>query len=300
MALQEPVSFLDAAYEVLTVSGRSMTPTELVGVALRLGLLRTVGVTPEQTMKSKLSTEIRKKGDSSAFVRTGPNLFGLRCWGLPEFIAPRFEKGLMREDIVVFDRDILRDFFPSDGITRIAPEDGEMLSSQLFTMNRQEAEETFDVVQLVSQFLVMHSGKIATYKRSRRLPEERLHGQRSLLFGGHLNWDDLSFVSPFDPENGHFFIRRELAEEVIIKNGSPSLRLIGGIYDPRSAVSEQHVGVLYEVRLPVGATMEIGERGFLMDLSLQSVEEIQGAIDAYENWSELVHRTLLQTGEVAT
>lgn len=294
-------SFLDAAEQVLKQHARPLKPEDIVGLAVEAGFLRTRGATPAQTMKAKLSTDVLGRRGASRFKRSGPNLFALREWDdVPEFIADRFQRALLDEDIVVFDASSLRSFFPVDGITRLAPERGRDLVVESFPMKRQEAERRYDVIQLVSQFLVVHRHNIATHKRTKRLPEARLHGVRSMLFGGHLNPEDVNpLFSPFDPENGSLYIRRELSEEVRIHGGDPALELIGGIYDPRRDVSRQHLGVLYVVRVPSHCEIEIGERGFLQQLAFEDVDGIAGHLHEFENWSELVYRSLLE-GAVLT
>jgi hypothetical protein len=146
------LSFLDAAEKVLMKVGKPLRPLEIVEHALELGLLRSKGQTPEQTMKAKLSTDVLEKKLGSRFMRTDPNAFGLRTWShLTEYMADRFQKALLEADIVVFDAGVLRDFFPVDGITVLDLERGWDLVAQTFPMQRTEAEETYDVIQLFSQ-----------------------------------------------------------------------------------------------------------------------------------------------------
>jgi predicted NUDIX family phosphoesterase len=290
------LSFLDAAEHVLSIAGIPLNPDEITRTAMTLRLLKSTGATPSQTMKAKLSTDVLKGRGKSRFMRSGPNVFALRSWeGIPEFVADRFQKALLDEEIIVFDAAILRNYFPQDGITALDPGLGQDLISHTFEMKRSDAEESYSVIQLVSQFLVVHRHRVATHKRTRRLPESRLHGVRSLLFGGHLNADDVApLFGPFDPVDGPRYITRELSEEVRIKGGDPQLELIGGIYDPRRDVSRQHLGVLYLVRVPDSCEIEIGERGFLQQLKFEPVSDLSRHIEEFENWSELVFRTLLQ------
>lgn len=297
---RQELSFLDAAEQVLLRAKRPLRPSEIVEQAVAWGLLSTSGLTPQQTMKAKLSTDVLNRKRDSRFMRTDKNTFGLRSWSHEaEYMADRYQKALLDEDIVVFDAEILREFFPTDGITQLDVQRGWDLVAQTYPMQRTEAEATYDVIQLVSQFLVIHHGKVATHKRTRRLPEARLHGVHSLLFGGHLNPDDIApLFSPFDPLNGPTYITRELSEEVRILGGDPSLELVGGIYDPRRDVSRQHLGVLYVVRVPDYCEIQIGERGFLQQLAFEGVDEIEAHLGDFENWSELVHRSLLRTGEL--
>ena len=59
---------------------RPMKPREIVDSAKDDGLFsdKLAGKTPAQTMKAKISVNIRTKGTASIFVRTGPNTFYLR------------------------------------------------------------------------------------------------------------------------------------------------------------------------------------------------------------------------------
>src|SRR5438067_685818 len=72
--------FLRAAVAVLRRYRRPLRPKEIVDLGLREGFFsdKRIGVTPDQTMKSKLSVHIRRYGDASPFVRTGPGRFYLR------------------------------------------------------------------------------------------------------------------------------------------------------------------------------------------------------------------------------
>lgn len=282
------LSFLDAAEIVLTQASSPLSPEEIVARALAEGLISSRGATPSQTMKSKLSQDILGKRSDSRFKRTAKNTFGLRSWVQPEFVADRYQKALLDEEIVVFDTLALRGFFPTDGVTHLTAEQGRDLIAVTFPMQRRIAEETFDVIQLVSQFLVIKDGRVVTHKRTKRLPESRLHGAYSLLFGGHLNPDDISpLFSPFDPSAGSMFIDRELQEELKIAGGK-QLSLIGGLYEPSREVSKQHLGILYRVDVPPNASIEIGERGFLMDLRFETIDEISSRLEQFENWSSLV------------
>jgi predicted NUDIX family phosphoesterase len=285
-------SFLDAAESVLESANKPLHPTEITKIAKNRRLIETAGLTPEQTMKAKLSTDILTHKESSRFMRTDRNEFGLRHWRgrYDEYIADRFQKALLDEEIVVFDRDLLGSFIPRPGLFELSPEASQELLVSLRPMQRREAEEDMSVIQLVSAFLVRAGDRIATYKRTRRLPESRLHGVYSLLFGGHLNPDDVPpLFSIFDPDLGSSFIQRELHEELRFSQ-PPPMTLRGVIYDTSREVSVQHLGVMYEVNVPQSESIEVGERGFLQHLAFETPQEILDRMDDFENWSELVLR----------
>jgi predicted NUDIX family phosphoesterase len=259
-------------------------------IAIEQGIIQSSGATPAQTMKSKLSTDILKGHERSRFMRTSQNHFGLRSWSEEhsEYIAERYQKALLDEEIVVFPAAVLRKFVPSDGIHRLTPDASLDLISHTFPAQRRLAEDDFSIIQLVSQFLVFADGRIATYKRTKRLPESRLHGVHSLLFGGHLNPDDVPpLFSVLDPQVGPLHIQRELSEEVRFSL-EPKLELVGVIYDTSQEVSRQHLGILYEVHTPPETDIEIGERGFLQQLQFETPAEILQHAGDFENWSMMV------------
>jgi predicted NUDIX family phosphoesterase len=282
--------FLEAAYEVLHITRKPLSAPEIVETARALGLLKTTGKTPEQTMKSKLATNILRDGDRSAFMRAAKGRFALREWKgeYPEHIADRYQKALFDEDIVVFPAPSLQRYVPVDGLYR-GPFDEKGLYDECRPMRRREAEEDFSVIQLVSVFVIRYHDQYLTYKRTKRLPESRLHGVYSLGFGGHLNPSDLTpLLNIFDPAVGLPFLERELREEVKFESlGSTDICYRGLIYDTSREVSKQHLGLVYDV-VASSPAFEIGERGFLMNPKYETIEEINQRRDDFENWSLLL------------
>jgi len=84
--------FKQAAVEILRSERRLMPTGEIARLALRRGLVRCTGKTPEATMASALYTDIKRKEDHSLFVRPREGLFGLREWideGVIQIIPPQ-------------------------------------------------------------------------------------------------------------------------------------------------------------------------------------------------------------------
>lgn len=281
--------FLNAAYTVLRQEHKPLSAREITELAQTRGLLRSEGQTPWQTMKSKLSTDILRRGESSFFMRSAEGRFALREWetDLPEYKADRYQKALFDEDIVVFPTSSLHRYVPGVGLFR-GPVDSRSLRAELTPMRRRLAERDPTVIQLVSVFVVRHGNRVLTHKRTKRLPESRLHGYYSLSFGGHLNPDDV--CSPlfdiFDPQQGMPWLARELGEELILPTFSHFI-FRGLLYDDSREVSRQHLGVVYDIVVPT-EVFKIGERGFLMDAKFESVNSIRKRIAEFENWSLLL------------
>jgi hypothetical protein len=70
-------SFKSAAIQVLGVVAKSLHYKEITRLAIEGGLLETSGDTPEATMNSQISVEIKNLGDASDFIRTAPGVFAL-------------------------------------------------------------------------------------------------------------------------------------------------------------------------------------------------------------------------------
>jgi predicted NUDIX family phosphoesterase len=282
--------FLKAAYEVLSAAQEPLSAPEITARAMDGSLLRSVGLTPWQTMKSKLSTDILKLGERSVFMRAEKGRFALREWQkiYPEHIADRYQKALIEEDILVFPASSLGRYIPGVGLFA-GDLDRDALLAECRPMRRLDAEEDFSVIQLVSVFIIRHRDRYLTYKRTKRLPESRLHGEYSIGFGGHLNPDDLApLLNILDPELGLPLIERELREEIRVDSlGSTAISYRGLLYDDSREVSKQHLGVTYQV-LAESEFFQIGERGFLIDAKYETLEQMMRRRDAFENWSVLL------------
>jgi predicted NUDIX family phosphoesterase len=283
--------FLRAAYDVLKLEGRPLSAQEITATAIQKGLLATDGRTPSQTMKAKLSVEILRNGEQSLFKRSEKARFALREWAeIGEHVADRYQKALFDEDIVVFPSELRSVYVPKVGLNRGAL-DSEGLLAECFPMRRRTAEEDPSVIQLISVFVVRSRDRILTYKRSKRLPESRLHGFYSIAFGGHLNPEDvLHMFNIFDPEQSHAWLTRELYEELRLndkENQVAALNYVGLLYDDSMPVSRQHLGLVYDVALS-SDRFAIGERGFLVDPKFETLDEIRKRISDFENLSVIL------------
>lgn len=284
--------FLDIAYQILMAQGQPLTASELTEIGLRTGCLRTSGITPSQTMKSKLSTDILINKGKSVFMRTNEGKFALRQWhSYEEYIADRFSKGLLQEDVIVFPAESIKRYISVPGLHPIVLSNGQSLLQECKTMKRDDAERDFSVIQLISVFVLSYGNRYLTYKRTKRLPESRLHGLYSMIFGGHINPDEaLPLFNIFEPQYGEMLLLRELEEEVrFAADMFPLVQYKGLLYDDSKEVSQQHLGIVYDVFLR-SPKYEIGERGFLMDSRLETLNDIQNRLQDFENWSQLVAR----------
>jgi len=77
-----PLTFKHAAYKVLLTEKRPLRIEDITDIALKRGLLRTAGKTPDATMGAQVYTDIKTNKGNSVFVQLGKNKFGLREWEL--------------------------------------------------------------------------------------------------------------------------------------------------------------------------------------------------------------------------
>lgn len=281
------LTFLEIAERYLRSEQKPLSAREITTLAVRDGVLKTQGKTPWQTMKSKLSTDILTHGEASRFKRVYQGVFTLRSGGEEEYVATRFQKNKLDETIAVIPKEKLHQLIPRQGFWKKAV-NRQTLARLAEPMLRRQAEETYEVIQLVSVFVVMHEGMYLTHMRSARLPESRLHGQYSMMLGGHLSIEDFSQLTLdlFSDENDLSdctYILRELSEELILST-DPRVSPVGFIYDESRDVSRQHLGIIYLVELPK-LSYEIGERGFLLNAKMESIDEIKARRSDFENWS---------------
>jgi hypothetical protein len=84
---------LEAVEVVLADAGEPLGYREITRRVLEQGLWQTKGLTPEATIHARLAVDIKDLGMGSSpgvgsrFQRTGPGVFALRKWGLPEVAA---------------------------------------------------------------------------------------------------------------------------------------------------------------------------------------------------------------------
>lgn len=69
-----------AAEQVLREAGRPLHYADITELALEQGYLQSAGATPQNTMRARLSVDVRDN-PRSIFRRTARGVFGLAEWG---------------------------------------------------------------------------------------------------------------------------------------------------------------------------------------------------------------------------
>ena len=139
----------------------------------------------------------------------------------------------MGEKILVFDRGLILGLGELPGITR----DYDNISyffrqciPRTYFVDRDEAELNESLLQVIPYIVIHHMDTFATYRRSAKGGENRLHDKFSIGLGGHVNIDDLATAVCTPPDRmmnaiGHGLkscqelaimhaIRREVYEEI--------------------------------------------------------------------------------------
>ena len=75
-----PLPFWRAALQVLKDAGTPMHYEDITQRALETELIETRGKTPSASVNAQISVKIKRLGDASPFVRTGPGIFALSEW----------------------------------------------------------------------------------------------------------------------------------------------------------------------------------------------------------------------------
>ena len=247
------------------------------------------GKTPWKTINARISAEILDQGTNSVFIRVADGRFGLREWpDAVEHTVVRRKIKPVDETIAVIPRSRFLEFLVSRRNSEFFDIDYVELFKEALGMPRIEAEETEEFVQLIPLFFVRQDNQFLTYKRTRRLPEKRLHGTRSINFGGHLQVEDFPTLFASDPEVVHQSLQRELREELEFDPDEKSVDFFGAIHETKNMFGRQHVGIVFEVCSRGAVSVNSGEPGFLTSLEFMSKAEITSNKDEFDDWTFLV------------
>lgn len=191
----------------------------------------------------------------------------------------------MGELILVVRADELRQHFDFQGFLPLTHEQVEELynSIEIIKMDRDRAEEDPTFKQLVAYSAVRSGDNYLTYLRGKGLGEARLHGNRSIGIGGHINFDDKPTL--FGDHRLTVAAHREVDEEINIPE-EYKLYLAGLLNDDSNAVGQVHLGLVYvaELKKP---EINKRERG-IARISFERPQELRSKRDEFETWSQIL------------
>lgn len=297
--------FLNAARKVFEIKRKPMHPREIVAEGIREGLFtdKIAGKTPYQTMKSKLSVNIRRLGSKSEFVRTAPGVFYLRKLLEPSqdiYQAPPIKMPTSGEDVLLFNSTILDQHGRFQGIKKSwkhfyrALEQPDVCSYR----DRISAETDNNHKQVLTYVMVTRKGSVLTYKRgSYNRVEDFLRGCQCIGFGGHVVLKDRDLFS--DPLGLVTATARELSEELklppkdVVRLGTEDcLRCVGILNDDSSTVGQRHFAFLFQYEVSSDSYWNKPERGEKSITQLQWLDRNSSPqhIWLFEYWSQLCLR----------
>jgi predicted NUDIX family phosphoesterase/dephospho-CoA kinase len=304
--------FISVARQVLRAEKQPMTPRDIWWTGKdKMGLFsdKIAGQTPWQTLKSKLSVHVRRNGDQSEFVRTGPGKFFLRelidaqtrIYPTPPLRPPN-----PTENVLVFPTSMLDECGRFQGIEtswrKIA---NHVLDPKACSyLFRPQAEVDNRHKQVVTYIMVCRGSKTLGFKRGTyNWAEEFLRGCHCIGFGGHTAESDNDL---FDREwlGIRRTVARELAEELQLPQKdrerlarATGLQVVGVLNDDSSDVGRRHFAFIFRYQVsddPYWNHPIRGEKA-ITQLRWLDVTSPNFSLSGFEYWSQLCFRTYFKS-----
>ena len=237
-----------------------MNPRVIWDYAEAQGLVPDKGIsgkTPFQTLKSKISTHIRRYGDSSLFIRTAPGKFFLRELlkpGQEPYAAKPLEPPGRDEKVLSFPTHLLDKLGRFQGISKHPNKlYRRLLRRELCThIPRAEAELNNQYKQVVTYSLVTRGNALLAFRRGNYTRTDKfLRGSHCVGFGGHVVEDDLTLFNYGDMGVSDSAVR-EIAEELNLPEDDrmrisrkEGFRLMAALNDDSSDVGRRHFAFIF-------------------------------------------------------
>lgn len=296
--------FLRVAEALFVQHKEPMTAKQLIDRALAQGMLESAGKTPWQTMKAKLSVDIRRQGNASPFVRTAPGRFYLRQLMDTEdeiFEARPLTPPAASEDVLVFPSAALDSAGRFQGITNDwQPLMEPLLGPAARHMDRLQAEQVDDFKQVLTYIMVTRGSEVACFERGAyNRVEESLRGLSCVGFGGHVQLGDHDLTSSSD----YGLLRsaaRELSEELYLPPADAKrvealegLKIIGALNDDSSVLGRRHFAYVLTYEVTDSSDWDSLQRGEKSINQLRWIDTTSPdlPLERFEYWSQLCLRT---------
>jgi predicted NUDIX family phosphoesterase len=191
------------------------------------------------------------------------------------------------ERVLVLPRDEVPGGCDFTGLRPLSNGQLEVLQARLVAagvwMARDAAEDDPRHKQLIPYVVVRDAERVFLMERTEAGADARLHRRATIGVGGHLN--------PVDdgPDPLGAGLRREWREE-LDADWEPEFTAIGLLNDDRNPVGSVHLGIVFEVQTG-GRPIDVRERAKRSG-RLASLDEVWGAWDRLETWSQLVAEAL--------
>jgi predicted NUDIX family phosphoesterase/dephospho-CoA kinase len=300
--------FLIVAERVLLAKGNAMSASQIVDYATAHQLFsdRVAGKTPFQTMKSKLSVDIRTNGSNSKFMRTAPGKFFLRAalpTGIVEYEAPKYLKTPPSERVLTVPSAEFYKHVHFQGISLSHARVQKLLNPSVCRyLDRLEAELSNDSKQVLTYIMVSRGTGVLCFQRGNfNRVEDFLRGSNCIGFGGHVSETDNSLLS--EGSMGLFeSARRELMEELRLPRIDQTrllegrgLSLVGVLNDDSSPVGRRHFAFIFRYKVSRDTFWDKPIKGEKSIAQLHWIRPNKGhqPIWKFEYWSQLCLRQFL-------
>jgi predicted NUDIX family phosphoesterase len=150
-------------------------------------------------------------------------------------------------------------------------------------MRRSDAEGDPGFKQIIPYAIFTHQGRILSYVRGGQGGEKRLSSKRSIGIGGHMNDSDAG-GGMFDEKAYQQALQREISEELQIGTRYTQ-RAVALLNDDSTEVGRVHIGVVHVFHCE-SDEIQHAEEG-ISDLRFMNWDELAGARDSLETWSQI-------------
>ena len=280
---------LQAAYQVLEINGKPMTSKEISDEIMKNHVDVLTTLTPDRSVNARISENIKKNREKSAFKRVGKGLYGLRTFKQNEIKTIGFRRRIFPGDqILVFDTKLLNKISNFRGIRK----DFEIYADSIFSWNnyrfieRIAAERSEKNKQVISYTIITYQDQILQFTRGEISNVRKyLFGYSSIGFGGHVQLTDFDLFN--DGLNGYLkSARREVKEETgIIIDEEKEPRIVGVLNDNSSSLGRHHFAFIhmYEAKSPEFFKKEKS----INQLKFVKISDLGLDFGKYEYWSRL-------------
>jgi len=302
-------AYLHLAFEALSRARRPLSPREMLRLAKDGDFLprHLHGETMHKTLAARLAEHIRNESQKSVFYRTAPAKFYAHPLasgkGTPEeyrkvFVGNLRTKSIRKEDVLVAPRECLRDYLNDEFTSARDFAFRDFFNEHCFFLDRRIAEVDDTVKQFVTFSTIFFRNKILIHRRGKfTTASERLKGQLSVGFGGHVNDGDFTlFDQGVDAFRGNAC--RELREELFLdeiyedpEETYGRTEILGYLNTDDSPDAEHHLAVLigFEHRndqIPRKGELSINQ------LSWLDIEQPLNDLSDFDLWSSKILRKL--------
>ncbi|MGO9022458.1 MAG: hypothetical protein ACLQVJ_29325 [Syntrophobacteraceae bacterium] len=152
------------------------------------------------------------------------------------------------------------------------------IGKEYFYTEREDAENNYELKQLVMYSIIMHHGLLIRYKRGSHSGDLRLRRKLSVGLGGHISIKDGNVF----PDLCTTAMLRELHEEIYI-NTRYRYKAVAILNDDSNNVGKVHFGIINIVETE-SAEIFPKEKD-IVELKYMSIRELKENVINYESWS---------------